>query len=124
MTTKALKWACLLFVFLTLPFVFTSCGNDDEPNSSPLIGMWVDENLYFVKYNSDGTGYDGELNDNETIDFIDENFKWSTDGNKLTIIWEDSGKDEFTYEIKGNILNIYEHSGNSSWLDNSYRRVN
>lgn len=101
MTTKALKWACLLFVFLTLPFVFTSCGDDDDDNPSDtaslLIGTWEyhdDEETGVITFSSTGDlsiaiYYEGE----ET----DSGYGTYTVSNKninVRIMWSEDNEDE------------------------------
>ena len=101
MTTKALKWACLLFVFLTLPFVFTSCGDDydDIPSdtASLLIGTWEyhdDEETGVITFSSTGDlsiaiYYEGE----ET----DSGYGTYTVSNKninVRIMWSEDNEDD------------------------------
>lgn len=80
----------LLLMAIILPFVLTSCGDDkDEPKSleKQLIGEWVkiDDNgseLHYI-FNSDYTGKNYILFLGSTSD--ESNFKWSLNGNKLTL---------------------------------------
>ena len=104
----------LLLMAIILPFVLTSCGDDkDEPKQSlekQLIGEWVkiDENgseLHYI-FNSDYTGKNYILFLGSTSD--ESNFKWSLNGNKLTLsdpngYWPTVTRD---ISIEGDVLHM------------------
>jgi len=84
----------LLLMAIILPFVLSSCGDDnDEPKQNleqELIGGWVmteygDDNSsisYSYIFNSDHTGKDHMFVDMSLLD--ETNFTWTLEGNILT----------------------------------------
>ena len=96
---KTLKYFSFFLFALVLGAGFASCSDDDESvDSSAIVGLWEvtwtegyeydsedpeynDEwsealNGIKFKFNSDGTGYEGDESDT---------FTWSLEGNRLTI---------------------------------------
>ncbi len=111
---KQLKF---LFVLAFATMLSLSCNNDDDSNSDTndpdLVGTWsyfevMDDEDFgaTVTFNADKSGiivteftYEGET-DSET-----ENFTWSSNANKLTLIFSDD-TEVVTYSISGNKLTI------------------
>ena len=94
--------------------VAVSCSNDDSDNDfNPLVGSWKftqsEQGLEFsltATFNSNLTGiFSTVIVFNGETETEIENFTWSTDGNKLTIL-EDGEIDVSTYSISGNKLTI------------------
>lgn len=113
MTKTVLKLASVLCILLALPIMFTSCSDDNEDKTEIdqiLVGSWRASDGYFLKFNNNGTGYDGEMSSSGTVISIDEQFNWSTSENQLTIIFESSGKDVYIYNINGNTLRLSQGS--------------
>ena len=82
-----------LLLAITLPFVFTSCGDDDDVLSSieqELVGEWAiikttdsQTDDYHYVFKKERTGSRRHLVDGNVVSDI--TFKWTFDGNKLTI---------------------------------------
>lgn len=82
-----------------------------SPGASQLIGGWElvsgDWIYYFadsryVEFFSDGTVYEDDYG---------EGGRWSADGNRLRVVGEWSGAEDFTFSISGNSLTITDRDG-------------
>ncbi len=114
-----------LFVLVFAAMLSVSCNSDDDSagNSSDLLGTWgateVEEGMEFkmeVTFNANKSGnmmmkftFEGEsFTEND-------NFTWSTSGNKLTITI-DGDSETVTYSVSGNKLSITDADGEVSVL--------
>jgi len=114
---KNLKYVMIMFLALTMS---VACSSDDDHDSTkdPLVGTWsVSESQEGLEisitatFNANFTGklvtffaFGGE-SESET-----ENFTWSTNGNKLTLVI-DGETQVATYSISGNKLTITDDEG-------------
>lgn len=91
--------ATCLFAVLTGVY-FTSCDKDDDDNNA-LVGTWLEgssgNDMYYVSFFSDGTGYAYEVYTGSGQSYLDD-------------------VDSFTYNYdeKNNILNAYYNDGSGS----------
>ena len=96
------KYCLVIFIVLSL-FVLTACGKKG------LVGSWIYKTgSYVYVFNDDGTG-SYEYGSNV------RNFTYTTDGNKITILY--SGNTipfETTYEIKDDELIIKDSYDNDT----------
>mgnify|MGYP000324299151 CR=1 FL=1 len=114
---KTFKYLLIMVLTVSLS---VACSDDDEKDggNSSLIGSWeVSESIEGIEFNITATfnknlsgtivsvfTFEGET-ETET-----ENFTWSTDGNKLTLVI--SGDTEVsTYSISGDKLTITDSEG-------------
>ena len=102
----------LLFMVLILPFMLSSCGDDEPTNLEQLlIGEWVEivENpndigyVVHITFKSDHTGSYWETYNNKVYRY--PSFSWSVTGNRLTTI-VDGESESTTFSIKNDILHI------------------
>lgn len=99
-------WRTLILLFaVTAAIPFTSCSDDDEPNSDPdpngyssqIVGDWYDSNRsYGMHFSTGGSGYDYTKRSNGKIS-IDEYFTWKIESvSTLVIDFEGGDQDRFT----------------------------
>lgn len=99
----------LLLVVLSI-FVLVGCGKDkDNKDKDPLVGEWA-YGSFVYKFNDDKTG---------TYDALGTimKFTYKTDGNKITIDYEDGGPFNTEYKIEDNTLIILDSFGNEVRYD-------
>lgn len=116
-----------------MPFCFTGCGDDDEPeNYEKVIGTWVGldyDHFYHnvtITFNSDGTGSATLDHDGAYHSYRRAEFTYKIKGNKVTTNGSmgsansdgETEVSEFnnTYEVKGNVLYVV---GGSEWYMNN-----
>lgn len=109
------------FIMVFSVMLFVSCSKDDSssaPGINDLVGTWETTNtqegieyIITVTFNSNKSGttvmvstFQGNTK-TET-----DNFTWSTNGNKLTII-SSGDSDVSTYSISGNKLTVTSDTG-------------
>jgi len=119
---KTFKYLLIMLLTVSLS---VACSDDDEKDggNNSLIGSWeLSETIEGIEFNITATfnknlsgtivsvfTFEGET-ETET-----ENFTWSTDGNKLTLVI--SGETEVsTYSISGDKLTITDSEGFSTVL--------
>ena len=119
---KTFKYLLIMLLTVSLS---VACNDDDEKDggNNSLIGSWeLSETIEGIEFNITATfnknlsgtivsvfTFEGET-ETET-----ENFTWSTDGNKLTLVI--SGETEVsTYSISGDKLTITDSEGFSTVL--------
>ena len=107
----------------------TSCGNDDEPKSSDIVGTWAHDNAGFgaavtlFQFAKDGTFHEVDksmLNGETGVDVYHGTY--SVKGDKLTVTYiftYETETVECTYQVKGDKLTITSEEGT-----NTFTRVN
>ncbi len=94
--------------------------SSSETRTNPIVGRWkyTDSDLgdlgidFIYTFNADGTG-DYDMSGTKMT------FTYTTDGNKLSIKYNESGLFETEYEIKDNVLNIKDSGGS----DTLYKKI-
>ena len=95
---RSIALVVVLFAFAT---ILVGCGA-----KKGLVGKWQskDYSSYVYTFNEDGTG-----------DYSGSKFTYTTEGNKISILYENSTAPfESTYEIKDNELNIKDSFGSDT----------
>jgi hypothetical protein len=117
-----MKYIKYLFVMVFAVMLSVSCNSDDDSssvvNDPALVGTWettgaeegfeIEVDVTF-KANNTGTTTVSTTFEGETFSESD-NFTWSTNGNKLTIV-SGGETDVITYSISGNELTTTDESG-------------
>ncbi len=124
MTMKLKNLLLLLLVVATMAG-FTSCDDDeDNPYTSPLVGMWQLDDPYaydrFVFYDN-GTGYYEGLNEFGQWDSWDINWE-SRSGSRLSVYFLQSGDWwEYYYRFRdGYLVLTYVDTGEELWYRRAY----
>lgn len=108
-----MKKVKFLLIFIMIAMVSVSCKKDDDDDVNPIVGTWeFTETLdgetisleVTFKENLSGILLTEVIYDGQTFPESD-NFTWSTNGNKLTIVMNGE-TDTSTYSISGNKLTI------------------
>lgn len=108
-----MKKVKFLLIFIMIAMVSISCKKDDDDDINPIVGTWeVTETLdgdtisleITFKENLSGILLTEVIYNGQTFSESD-NFTWSTNGNKLTIVMNGE-TDTSTYSISGNKLTI------------------
>ena len=97
------KYFKLLLVVLVLFVSIIGLTGCNKENKNPIVGQWQskDYSSYVYTFNEDGTG-----------DYSGSKFTYTTDGDKISIKYENSTSAfESTFEIKDNVLNIKDSFG-------------
>lgn len=100
----------------------TSCGDDDEPKGSDIVGTWALDNTGYgaavtlFQFTKDGTFYEVDksmLNGETGVDVYHGTY--SVSGNKLTVTYiftYETETVECTYQVKGDKLTLtYDDEG-------------
>ena len=98
---KCFKSLLLVLVLFVGIIGLTGCDKKEEKN--PIIGKWQSKEFssYVYTFNEDGTG-----------DYSGTNFTYTTDGDKISIKYENStAAFESTFEINDDVLNIKDSFG-------------
>ena len=98
----------------------SNSSSSSETRSNPIVGRWkyTDSELgdlgidFIYTFNADGTG-------NYDMSGTKLEFTYTTDGNKLSIKYTESGLFETEYEIKDNVLNVKDSGGS----DTFYKKI-
>jgi uncharacterized lipoprotein NlpE involved in copper resistance len=113
-----------LFVMFVAVMVSVSCNNDDDDNfdggngDNALVGIWglieLEEGVAIsvtatFNENLSGTLVTSETFEGETASEF-ESFTWSTDGNKLRLIFDEE-TEILTYSISGDTLTVTDDEG-------------
>lgn len=105
---------------------FASCGDDDEPKDSSIVGTWIQYNIdgiesstIMIQFTKNGIYHevDTHLEDEHVVSYVYKG-KYTVSGNKLTVTYNYHYEDETvncTYQVKGDQLTI-THGGESSTL--------
>ncbi len=116
-----MKKVKFLLIFIMIAVVSFSCKKDDDDDVNPIVGTWeITETLdgdtisLEVTFKDDlsGTLLTEVIYDGQTFSESD-NFTWSTNGNKLTIVMYGE-TDISTYAISGNKLTITDDNGDAT----------
>ena len=100
---KYIKTLMIVLILTVSVFGLTGCGKEKKVT---IVGKWQskDYSTYVYTFNEDGTG-----------DYSGMKFTYTTDGDKISIKYENStAAFESTYEIKDNELNIIDSFGNDT----------
>ena len=117
----------LMVMLLTLVSVgFVSCGDDDEPKSSDIVGTWAFDNTDLIgagvtlfQFTKDGKFYEVDksmvLGDDEVV----YHGTYTITGDKLTITYiflSETETIDCTYQVKGNKLTITNGGHSSTFI--------
>ena len=96
-----MKKLFLTFVLVGMLLITAACGKKEG-----LVGQWVYETGgYTYTFNEDGTG-----------DYNGSKFTYTTEGDKLSILYEgNTAPMETTYTIVGDKLNVRDSLGNDTF---------
>ncbi len=101
--------------------VVTPGGDKDDEKKPAYVGTWKCTYEYgstTITFNADGTFVEVDDDGGET--YV-ERGRYTVNGNKMTLIWEDEGGDSetCTYRVSGNTLTVTDSEGYSE----TYKRV-
>lgn len=129
----------LLIMMAVVTLGLTACGSDDndEPEGGDIVGTWSSDlskeiveamsDFYssgeeLIQYRSDGTFVSvfaytlkpewAELFDDDEDHVVEvERGKYTTNGNKITLVYSDGKKEIDTFSVKGNTLTMTTTAG-------------
>jgi len=91
---------------ILLHILFISCDDNEDMDSSPLVGTWVETNTssetWHITFNSNGSGVWAIYNYSQLEDQND--FTWSTKDNTVYMSFSDGFQDSYQYDVSGSVL--------------------